>query len=79
MVRLRRADITRLPSVKHARGNRKARLFKSRAFALSCGVGAPQRGRSSVVERQLPKLYVEGSIPFARSNYQVDITGFLFK
>ncbi len=26
-----------------------------------------QRGRSSVVERQLPKLYVEGSIPFARS------------
>ncbi len=25
------------------------------------------RGRSSVVERQLPKLYVEGSIPFARS------------
>ena len=24
-------------------------------------------GRSSVVERQLPKLYVEGSIPFARS------------
>jgi hypothetical protein len=25
-------------------------------------------GRSSVVERQLPKLYVEGSIPFARSN-----------
>jgi hypothetical protein len=27
-----------------------------------------KRGRSSVVERQLPKLYVEGSIPFARSN-----------
>src|SRR5215475_8811539 len=27
-----------------------------------------ERGRSSVVERQLPKLYVEGSIPFARSN-----------
>jgi hypothetical protein len=26
-----------------------------------------QCGRSSVVERQLPKLYVEGSIPFARS------------
>jgi hypothetical protein len=25
-------------------------------------------GRSSVVERQLPKLYVEGSIPFARSS-----------
>jgi hypothetical protein len=22
-----------------------------------------------VVERQLPKLYVEGSIPFARSNF----------
>ena len=28
----------------------------------------PAGGRSSVVERQLPKLYVEGSIPFARSN-----------
>jgi hypothetical protein len=27
-----------------------------------------RRGRSSVVERQLPKLYVEGSIPFARSS-----------
>lgn len=26
------------------------------------------RGRSSVVERQLPKLYVVGSIPIARSN-----------
>ena len=25
------------------------------------------RGRSSVVERQLPKLYVVGSIPIARS------------
>jgi hypothetical protein len=29
----------------------------------------PERGRSSVVERQLPKLYVEGSIPFARSSF----------
>src|SRR5262249_44006172 len=27
-------------------------------------------GRSSVVERQLPKLYVVGSIPIARSNMQ---------
>ena len=27
------------------------------------------RGRSSVVERQLPKLYVVGSIPIARSNF----------
>src|SRR5215467_11565197 len=26
-------------------------------------------GRSSVVERQLPKLYVVGSIPIARSNF----------
>src|SRR5208282_3075743 len=26
-----------------------------------------KRGRSSVVERQLPKLYVVGSIPIARS------------
>jgi hypothetical protein len=30
------------------------------------------RGRSSVVERQLPKLYVEGSIPFARSKIAND-------
>jgi hypothetical protein len=30
-----------------------------------------ERGRSSVVERQLPKLYVEGSIPFARSNLAI--------
>src|SRR6516225_3192453 len=29
---------------------------------------ASERGRSSVVERQLPKLYVVGSIPIARSN-----------
>jgi hypothetical protein len=27
-----------------------------------------KRGRSSVAEHQLPKLSVEGSIPFARSN-----------
>ena len=27
-----------------------------------------KRGRSSVVERQLPKLNVVGSIPIARSN-----------
>ena len=27
-----------------------------------------ERGRSSVVERQLPKLNVVGSIPIARSN-----------
>jgi hypothetical protein len=27
----------------------------------------PKRGRSSVVERQLPKLNVVGSIPIARS------------
>ena len=29
----------------------------------------PSGGRSSVVEHQLPKLSVEGSIPFARSNF----------
>ena len=34
------------------------------------------RGRSSVVERQLPKLYVEGSIPFARSKIN-DLHSFL--
>src|SRR5262249_5833825 len=43
--------------------------FPRPPFALSCGTRDDlQRGRSSVVERQLPKLYVEGSIPFARSN-----------
>jgi ribosomal protein L36 len=29
-------------------------------------------GRSSVVEHQLPKLSVEGSIPFARSNLRCE-------
>ena len=54
-------------SVKHARRNAKALAvpaFPRPPFALSL----LERGRSSVVERQLPKLYVEGSIPFARSN-----------
>jgi hypothetical protein len=32
---------------------------------------ALKRGRSSVVERQLPKLNVVGSIPIARSNFHV--------
>src|SRR6478609_4856104 len=41
--------------------------FPRRALRLSFG----ERGRSSVVERQLPKLYVEGSIPFARSNLAI--------
>jgi hypothetical protein len=36
--------------------------------AAGLGYARLKRGRSSVVERQLPKLYVEGSIPFARSN-----------
>ena len=38
-----------------------------RSFGSPC-YKSGARGRSSVVERQLPKLYVEGSIPFARSN-----------
>ncbi len=33
-------------------------------------------GRSSVVERQLPKLYVEGSIPFARSRFFKQVAEF---
>jgi hypothetical protein len=37
-----------------------ARLYRIAIVAV--------RGRSSVVERQLPKLYVVGSIPIARSN-----------
>ena len=32
------------------------------------GILAEARGRSSVVERQLPKLNVVGSIPIARSS-----------
>jgi hypothetical protein len=35
----------------------------------ACTISFAERGRSSVVERQLPKLYVEGSIPFARSKF----------
>jgi hypothetical protein len=35
--------------------------------AASLRYAAWARGRSSVVERQLPKLYVVGSIPIARS------------
>ena len=61
---LTRSEI--VASVKHARRNAKALAvpaFPQPIFALSL----LERGRSSVVERQLPKLYVEGSIPFARS------------
>ena len=45
-------------------------LRAARALAASCrpSLFCSQRGRSSVVEHQLPKLSVEGSIPFARSN-----------
>ncbi len=36
------------------------------------GMMPAERGRSSVVERQLPKLNVVGSIPIARSkNHQI--------
>jgi hypothetical protein len=34
------------------------------------GYESRERGRSSVAERQLPKLYVVGSIPIARSTPQ---------
>jgi hypothetical protein len=37
------------------------------------------RGRSSVVERQLPKLYVEGSIPFARSRPDASLALWLIR
>ena len=63
---LTRSEI--VASVKHARRNAKALAvpaFPQPIFALSL----LERGRSSVVERQLPKLYVEGSIPFARSKH----------
>jgi hypothetical protein len=39
-----------------------------RGLARPAPEGEPVSGRSSVVEHQLPKLSVEGSIPFARSN-----------
>ncbi len=42
---------------------RQAALARSMAGSVCCIA----RGRSSVVERQLPKLYVVGSIPIARS------------
>src|SRR3984893_12456505 len=47
-------------------GENKERIEKAKS--LKCG-------RSSVVERQLPKLYVVGSIPIARSNLQIDGRG----
>jgi hypothetical protein len=62
-------------------GSQKLRSFPFSADAAVCrlalGCEKPYtnravhalRGRSSVVERQLPKLYVEGSIPFARSKF----------
>ena len=40
-----------------------------RAQLVGCGCG-----RSSVVERQLPKLYVVGSIPIARSRFLKQLT-----
>jgi hypothetical protein len=36
-----------------------------------------RRGRSSEVERQLPKLNVVGSIPIARSTQEAEMSGFL--
>jgi hypothetical protein len=58
-------------------------LVAKGAFRLRCrGFGyrrgqAPKIstdcGRSSVVERQLPKLYVVGSIPIARSNSRKEL------
>ena len=55
--------------------------FRRRARLSGCGSkyapaavrflpANPRSGRSSVVERQLPKLYVVGSIPIARSSSQ---------
>ena len=59
-------------SVKHARRNGKTLAVPAfptpySRYPAASGLTS-ERGRSSVVERQLPKLYVEGSIPFARSN-----------
>src|SRR5262249_17709215 len=53
--------------VDHARAPLSARIpSRPRDGRLLC---SKRRGRSSVVERQLPKLYVVGSIPIARSNH----------
>ena len=49
---------------KGIRGNGHGPCRKLLTFAMVIG----ERGRSSVVEHQLPKLSVVGSIPIARSN-----------
>jgi hypothetical protein len=54
------------PSVAASFGTRTPR-FRCLLDAARLRYPQAERGRSSVVERQLPKLYVEGSIPFARS------------
>ena len=52
-----------------SRGDKAEQTFRFLSERHQPNVGKrSQCGRSSVVERQLPKLYVEGSIPFARSN-----------
>ena len=55
-------EVMRKPCYSKASGQNRgvARLHRIAIVAV--------RGRSSVVERQLPKLYVVGSIPIARSN-----------
>ena len=42
-------------------------LLRPTKTPLKIPTKSAKSGRSSVVERQLPKLYVVGSIPFARS------------
>ena len=53
-----------------ALSSRKCMLRTFRGLPLRRGFGyqRPRRGRSSEVERQLPKLNVRGSIPLARSS-----------
>lgn len=45
------------------------RAGKVALYATRVDRGRASCGRSSVVERQLPKLYVVGSIPIARSRF----------
>ena len=54
------------------------RAFSGAKFSRQIAGKRPRKprfcGRSSVVERQLPKLYVVGSIPIARSTLTITIT-----
>ena len=51
-------------------------LIYCQIFTKRCSCSASMGGSSSVVERQLPKLNVAGSIPVSRSNVPVKAAPF---